>query len=318
MPRPRRIPATAYPHAAERQYYAALNRAIVAWFQALADDLSRILGLRMDSEGAGIRLDAHTPLEPAAIRLDDFEPSNRAREQAQQAADRMQRRGQAREVDQAMDSARARWLALDAQLQQAVSEVAGTVNRLSERNVQRQVEAALTNRRLAVTLGPPPFGDLQAQADRFARTNAALIRDIGERAAREVEALVQDAVSRGQTETLPALLQRRLNVTRTRAALIAQNQCARLESELSLLRGEAAGAIGFEWLHTASVRPRRDHLAKVGKTYPLSHRPLPREEPNCKCAMRLVFDDLGAQIAQVRAAQQALRASTTRLRQSLR
>lgn len=320
MARPRRIPPTAYPTAAIQVYYTALNQAVVAWFQALFSDLSQVLGLRLDDTTGGLCLDSRSSLVPSRFRQDadgDFFEVDAQLQQAlarlRNQSERLARHARAKQVEGAMDTARTRWQALDQQLQQAAGNMIQSVNRLSQRNVDAQIQAALTDRRLRVTVGDPPFGVLQAPIERAARANALLIKDIGEKAARDVEALVQDAVSRGLgAEHLRPLLQRRLDVTRTRAALIARHQTARLESELSVIRGEAAGAEAFEWLRTHSAHPRKDHLDQVGKIYPLSHRPLPREEINCQCSMRLVWDALAVQIARTKAANERLKRQSQR------
>lgn len=310
MPRPRRIPATAYPSAAIQAYYSALNSAIIAWFQALYADLSQALGLRLDG-GDLAPLDSDAPLSLSRCDADFNELDDELQRliAAMKATnERLKQHAKARQIEPVMDTARARWEAVNGQLAQAAEQMAQSVNRLSQRNVDRQIEAALTDRRLRVVMGQPAFGSLQATIDRSTRANALLIKDIGEKAARDVEALVQDAIVRGlPASELRPLLQKRLNVTRSRAALIAQNQTARLESELSLLRGEAAGAIGFEWLETLSSAPRQHHMDNVGKAFPMSYRPLPRQEPHCKCGMRFIFDDLGPALEKLRATNERIK-----------
>lgn len=273
MPRPRRIPSTVYPAGAELRYFQALRKEIVDWFTDLTADLQSIYQRRMDAR-------------PDEILGQISEQLQQIKSTAARAESRLKRQ----EAMSAVNAARARWQQAEANLMRAVGETADIVNRLSDRSVQNQIDAALTNRKLRVQNGQPMFGELQAEIDTFTQNNALLIKDIGEKAAREISYIVQNAVGESQKwESIAPLIKKRLDVTEARAALIAQNQTARLETQLSTIRAESSGAVAFEWKRTSSINPRSSHAIKVGKVYPIDSSPKPREEPNCKCGMRFVW-----------------------------
>lgn len=315
--RPRRIPPTLYPQAAELAYFRSLKREIDAWFKALAEDLLNLPDIRRDGVEV-FRLDVAAPLPPLSraeyanliasvvprfdAPLDDLlgglqdlrATAARAAERNQQQVSAASQREASNQVDAVMDRARDRWRQAEDRLTAGLQDLGQSVNRISERSIQRQIEAALSDRRLAEALAGQyqAFPGIQHQVDQFTRANASLIKDIGEKAARDVEALTQSIVSRGGSAgELAQMLQHRLGVTQTRAALIASNQVSRLNTGLTKAQAVAAGFGFFVWERTSSAHPRSDHLSKVGKTFSWSAHPLPGEEPNCKCSARPVLSD---------------------------
>lgn len=270
MSRPRSIPVSKPPYSAIQDLYQALNRSLIIWFGQIRADLLSIEGLTVSD-------------------ADDLQA---AIERTRQANERLRKRLVAGQVSQKMDAARAHWQEVDRQLQSAIRQAGQTTQRLANAITDRQIEAALTNKRLSVSLNKPLFGEAQAQVDKFTKSTALLTKDIGEKAARDLEHLVQDAVSRNASHSeLTKLIQRRLQVTQERASLIAWQQCSSLHSELIVINGHASGATDFEWLHTLAAHPRPDHLELVGEIFPLDHRPLPGQEIRCQCGMKLIYPE---------------------------
>lgn len=293
-----KIPGSKYPAGAIQDYYAALARAIDEWFAQLKAELMSIHQLVIHDASLGEIIAAQQRNNAATKSTTDLLHNTIAQSEMQrqinatrQANEALRRRLAGEQVSKKMDSARAKWLEANEKLKAATAQASKTVSRTSQNLIDRQIQIAMQNRRLNVAFNRPAFGDLQGAVDKFTKANAALIKDIGEKAARDVEYLVQDAVSRGASQSeITDILQRHLGITKTRAQLIAEHQCTSLQAELDSIHAKAAGSTTFYWLHTRSPAPRRDHLENVGKVFSWDDRPLPGMLPHCKCGTQAIFN----------------------------
>lgn len=251
----RKIPATQYPSGAERDYYRALLNAINQWFAELAQAIAQELAL---TRAAG-RFDS--PFEGL------------------------------------FDVARDRWEQRIAGLVVMARGIAQQVQRVVDRSFARQLNAATPKAKarmfgVSFSAGFLPFGDLQGEIDTFTRQNVLLIKDIGEKAARDIEIAVVDAVSKGvKTRDLAKLLKEQQGYTQKRAALIARDQIGKLNGNLNRTRMQAAGVTQYRWQTMEDRRVRPKHVALNGEIRTWDQSPRPGEEIRCRCSPQPIFTD---------------------------
>jgi SPP1 gp7 family putative phage head morphogenesis protein len=138
--------------------------------------------------------------------------------------------------------------------------------------------------------------------DEWTRENVELIRSIGTQYLGQVEELVVEAVDTGvRHEVLAAQLAERLQVTESRAQLIARDQVLRGNADLSEARMRRVGVTKYIWRATPDDRTRDDHKALDGNTYTFADPPIvdkrsgrranPGGDIQCRCQAEPVFDD---------------------------
>jgi SPP1 gp7 family putative phage head morphogenesis protein len=138
--------------------------------------------------------------------------------------------------------------------------------------------------------------------DEWTRENVELIRSIGTQYLGQVEELVVGAVDTGiRHEQLAAQLAERLQVTESRAQLIARDQVLRGNADLSEARMRRVGVTKYIWRATPDDRTRHDHKALDGNTYSFADPPIvdrrsgrranPGKDIQCRCQAEPVFDD---------------------------
>lgn len=105
---------------------------------------------------------------------------------------------------------------------------------------------------------------LRTQAAR----NAALIRSLSEDAVSRVEQLTYAAVTNGTSQKeVRRQMARLFRVTKSRADLIASDQVAKLNSDLSEIRQTQAGVAKYVWRTSQDERVRPRHRRLDGKEY---------------------------------------------------
>ena len=145
--------------------------------------------------------------------------------------------------------------------------------------------------------------------------NVALIKSIPEKYFTELEGLVMRSVRTGRDiATLTDELQKRYEVARDRALLIARDQNNKASAAISRARMQDAGVEMAIWRHSGRARhPRPSHLEADGEIFPLSEGLLidgeyifPGEEINCGCTAAPYVERMTARSAEVmNAAKQA-------------
>lgn len=148
--------------------------------------------------------------------------------------------------------------------------------------------------------------------DAFAAQNAALIRNIGDKLAHDVEVAAIDAVQRGRLASdLADDLEDRLGFAEGRAKAIARDQIGKLNGDIDQARQRDLGVTSFIWRTVHDERVRGDpgglypkaktsHYALDAKRFRYDDPPLnddgepilPADEPNCRCRAEPVLDDL--------------------------
>jgi len=125
--------------------------------------------------------------------------------------------------------------------------------------------------------------------------NVGLIKSIAERHLSEVEGLVLRSVQQGRNlGDLADELQRRYDLTRKRAALIARSQNNMATSTMNRARQLDLGIEDAIWKHShAGAKPRPSHVKADGEIYKVAKGMyldgewvLPGVLPNCRCTSR--------------------------------
>lgn len=129
--------------------------------------------------------------------------------------------------------------------------------------------------------------------------NVGLIKSIPEQYLGQVQGLVMRSVTRGRDlKSLTDELQKRYQLTRHRAALIARDQNNKATSAMTRARQQELGLTKAIWVHShAGKEPRPTHLKNDGKTYDVTtgwYDPAvkkhiwPGELINCRCVSRTI------------------------------
>ena len=106
---------------------------------------------------------------------------------------------------------------------------------------------------------------LADQLASFAAENAQLIRSLPEQALTQIEGLAQRGVRTGQSaRQISAEIQERFQTTRARADLIARDQTAKLNGQLTEIRQQQAGVETYIWRTGRDERVRDSHDALAG------------------------------------------------------
>lgn len=130
--------------------------------------------------------------------------------------------------------------------------------------------------------------------------NVGLIRSIPERHFQEIEGLVMRSVQQGRDlQFLTDEIQKRYEVTRRRATLIARDQNNKATASVVRTRQQELGVREAIWMHShAGKKPRPTHVRMDGRRYdvtkgmwdPAVHRYVwPGTEVNCRCSSRAVI-----------------------------
>lgn len=244
-----------YPLAIERSYRAALDRRVRETHRALMREIKPELTARLDAERADDGLTAAMLLE--VIR---------------KAVQRIR-------------------LPIPESL---LSRIARQIETFSSRETQRAVErAAAKAGRLAVPRIDPSGGATDATRAAWIRRNVDLITSIDERYFSDIEAVVSEAARTGtRSEVLAKDLQRRYQVSRSRAKLIARDQTAKLNGQIARRQQEALGVSGYIWRTSEDERVRDTHEPLNGTRQSWARAPSvghPGEDFQCRCTAEPVL-----------------------------
>lgn len=146
----------------------------------------------------------------------------------------------------------------------------------------------------------------------FARENTRLISKMTDEAIGEIDGIVQRGISGGRRiEEIAKDIQTRFDVTRNKAKLIARDQVAKLNGQLTQLRQKNLGVSKYIWRTSRDERVRDSHKVMDGKTcvwdddtvYLLKGERHPRsgiggvdqhpgQDYQCRCYPEAVLEDL--------------------------
>lgn len=136
---------------------------------------------------------------------------------------------------------------------------------------------------------------LQTVTKGFITNNVSLITTIAEEHFNRVEQTVMAAVQKGTlTRDLKEQIQTKYGVTESRAALIARDQTAKFNGNLTQLRQTEVGVTKYEWSTSGDERVRPTHAANEGKIFSWDDPPAetghPGEDYQCRCVAIPVFE----------------------------
>lgn len=201
-----------------------------------------------------------------------------------------------------------------------VGQIGEDVNDVHKREWNRQIKQAYGEN---VNTNPfPEIGLHQARTQRLAvnilsnepelpnilkaweQQNIALIKSIPAQLAQQMQSELTAAFVNGTNmKDLAQIVRDRTGVGESRAALIARDQVAKLNGQLSQYRQRAAGLDSYIWrtMHDERVRPT--HRVRDGKQYRWSDSEIkPGQEIRCRCIASPVFPELEVQIGKDKAA----------------
>lgn len=252
-----RIPAARWPNGARLEYLVQLRKVV--------DELDRIVRVRWlpkvpamldqsEAKRSRVRLDA-----AADGALDAFDPVVLVRE-----------------LEQAF--------ALDI----VTRDVASQVSEHNKDEINKQFKAGLG----FDLLHAEPY--IAAQVDLFAADNVRLVKKLSTEAAEELRGIIVRAVRTGaDLQSVQQQIEARIEVTQSRAALLARDQVGSLNAELTQLRHTNAGVTAYTWSTAGDERVRPGHRALDGTTQKYSEPPIvdprtgkrahPGEDINCRC-----------------------------------
>lgn len=262
MPRRRRLPRAAYPHAQEREYAAQLGALVDrAWgggTDRIAAAYERELRRRKDE----LHVDERTIPGPLSI------------------------------VVEGVAIVFGRLLDKEAELR-PVGAGAAT----AEANA-----AAVVGQLGAVIAVDPIAAEpwLAPVLEAWRASNVALIRGLGPENSAAVDDLVRRAWEEGQTtEWLQRQLQRRIGITGRRAEVIARDQIGKLNGQLTMVRQSSYGISHYRWMTSMDERVRQLHAERHEVRFSWDDPPSdghPGMPILCRCVAEPDIDDVLADL----------------------
>lgn len=163
--------------------------------------------------------------------------------------------------------------------------------------VTRQIQAVLP---LDVQAA---FGSTAAEIADFTREGVDLIQSMSSDYFDEIEAIVSDGFASGRRSTSIAKdINRRGEVSESRARFIARDQCAKLNGKLTQKRQEDLGVAQYIWRTSGDSRTRESHRELDGQTFRWDDPPVvdehtgrrahPGEDYQCRCRAEPDLDAL--------------------------
>jgi len=134
---------------------------------------------------------------------------------------------------------------------------------------------------------------LKPMIEEWARTNASLISNATNATIDQVSELVVEAQASGMsTKALTNAVQRRLQVSESRARLIARDQLGTLNGNLNQQRQTSLGLTEYIWETSQDERVRPEHALRQGLRFSWDDPPFdghPSEPIQCRCVARPVI-----------------------------
>ena len=123
--------------------------------------------------------------------------------------------------------------------------------------------------------------------NRWAADNVRLVANAESRFLDEVQAAVVDGLVEGRsTRDIARTIKERGNVARSRARLIARDQVASLNHDITRNRQTSLGIDTYRWTTSLDERVREDHAARHGRVFRWDNPPddgHPGQAINCRC-----------------------------------
>jgi SPP1 gp7 family putative phage head morphogenesis protein len=164
-----------------------------------------------------------------------------------------------------------------------VEEWAAKVEEWHRRKFTTSLREALG---LDISLNISEF-DFDDELQLVVERNVGLIKGLSDDLRKNVEQAVVNAMVQGKPRReLAKELTERVEVSRSRAKLIARDQTTKLASNLDKMRQEQAGIDEYKWRHSGKAHPRPEHVRRDGKIFRWDSPPSdghPGQAINCGC-----------------------------------
>lgn len=178
----------------------------------------------------------------------------------------------------------------EGRLRAAAEEIARDVQAFNRRDLDRVLEATVG---VGLPATEPGLGDLLRG---FVGDNVRLITSVATQALDRVEGAVLRGFRRGRTNaTIAAEIRAELGISKNRARLIARDQVASLNGELTQIRQTRMGVTEYIWRTSGDERVRPAHEELDGQRFRWDDPPPeghPGEPINCRCVAEPVLDPL--------------------------
>jgi SPP1 gp7 family putative phage head morphogenesis protein len=183
---------------------------------------------------------------------------------------------------------RASFERLSAPAKDRVEAFAEEIARHNRQQMKRVLEAAI---RVDLFGGDD---DLSGLVDEFSRENVRLIESIGAEFFGQIEEVTQAGVREGRRpEAIARDIEERYGVSRSRAKLIARDQVAKLNGDITKARQEELGITKYVWRTSQDERVREEHAELDGQEFSWSDPPAvghPGQDFQCRCWADPVID----------------------------
>jgi len=132
-------------------------------------------------------------------------------------------------------------------------------------------------------------------AEGWIKENTALIKDIPEKLAKDLEGIVRRGAMNGRSvRDLSKDIKSRYPMTENRAKLIAQDQTLKLNADLTRNRLQSVGVKEYIWRSVQDSRVRPEHVEHNGNTYSWDKPPSdghPGQPVRCRCRAEAVWPE---------------------------
>lgn len=172
-------------------------------------------------------------------------------------------------------------------IQQATSQVGPAVNRYNKSEWQRLIRSQY---------GVDPTKEAPDKYNNvlhnWSRNNAMLIKDIPAKTMHQISELTQQSLMSGKAQKdmqqdVFDIMSERMDVTDSRAKLIARDQVSKLNGNLTRERQTDMGVESYVWQTVGDERVRDTHDENNGQTFTWDSPPgetgHPGEDVNCRC-----------------------------------
>lgn len=148
-------------------------------------------------------------------------------------------------------------------------------------------------------LGVDPFISepwLQEEIEAFIVQNVSLIKTIPEDFFKSIKGIVLDGARSGKTiNDISSDLDKRVDVSKSKAKFIARDQVSKFNGDLNRLRQTNIGIKSYIWSTSLDERVRESHAKKEGKEFrwdnPPSDTGHPGEDFQCRCVALAIFKE---------------------------
>ena len=154
-------------------------------------------------------------------------------------------------------------------LERDLSDLADDVDRFQRNEFRKQMAGALN---LPLIIQEPFLATLK---ESFVKDNIKLVGSLQGQQLDELEELISGGIRRGlRVEDTQAEIQARLDVSKSRASLIARDQVGKLFGEMTQLRQQNVGISEYTWSTSGDERVRPGHAVLEGTVQSWSKPPI--------------------------------------------